>query len=93
MRRKAVRVDDFAINARVRQTLARRWIQHQSLEVGTTDGVVLVKGRLVMEPGGLEDPQEGFPRERFVRRLKTELAAIPGVVDVVVEFHRSDGSR
>jgi len=87
-----VSAEDFAINARVRQALARRWIRHQGLEVGTTDGVVLVKGRLDMEPGGPDVPGEDFPQERLVRRLRADLVAIPGVVDVVMEFHRSDRS-
>jgi hypothetical protein len=78
---------DFAINARARRAIARRWIRCDHLDVGTTDGVVLVKGRLELEPGG----PELVDRERLIRGLRSDLTAIPGVVDVVMEFHRGEG--
>jgi hypothetical protein len=78
---------DFAINARVRRTLGRRWIRPQRLDVGTTDGVVFVKGPLEVEPGF----REPFDRERLIRQLRSDLQAIPGVVDVVLEFRTTQG--
>lgn len=85
---------DFAINARVRQVLTRRWVRTDGLDVGTTDGVVLIRGRLEREPGGLtlsSDPDAG---ERFARRLKSEIKAIPGVTDVLMEIHETErGAR
>ena len=78
---------DFAINARVRRTLNRRWIRPQRLDVGTTDGVVFVKGPLEVEPGF----REPLDREHLIRQLRSELQAIPGVVDVVLEFRATQG--
>lgn len=78
---------DFAINARVRRTLGRRWVRPEWLDVGTTDGVVFVKGPLEVEPGF----REPFDRERLIRQLRSDLRAIPGVVDVVLEFRAPQG--
>lgn len=75
---------DFAINAKVRQVLARRWVIPEKLEVGTTDGVVLLKGHLEREPAG-PGTEDVDARGLFLRRLRTELKAIPGVVDVVMD--------
>ncbi len=77
---------DFAINAKVRQVLARRWVQSEGLEVGTTDGVVLLKGRVEREPGGGSAAGDGVARDRFLWRLRSELRAIPGVVEVVMDM-------
>jgi hypothetical protein len=77
---------DFAINARVRQVLTRRWVLTEGLEVGTTDGVVLIKGQLEREPGGLTMGTDADAGDRFVRRLRSEIKAIPGVTDVVMEI-------
>jgi hypothetical protein len=82
-----VTAPDFAIQARVRRTLARRWIQAEGLDVGTTDGVVFVKGWLEVEPGH----PVPFDRERLIRGIRSDLSAIAGVVDVVLEFHREPG--
>lgn len=77
---------DFAINARVRQVLARRWVIPHGLDVGTTDGVVLMKGRVEREPGGPVGTGAEDARERFLRRLRSEIKAIPGVVEVIMEI-------
>lgn len=85
---------DFAINARVRHVLARRWVQTDGLEVGTTDGVVLIKGRIEREPGGLTLASDTDAGDRFVHRLRSEIKAIPGVTDVVMEIHGAErGAR
>lgn len=85
---------DFAINARVRQVLTRRWVRTDGLEVGTTAGVVLIKGRIEREPGGLALGGDGDAGDRFVRRLRSEIKAIPGVTDVVMEIPSAErGAR
>ena len=76
---------DFAINARVRQLLTRRWVNRNGLEVGTTEGVVLLKGPIEREPAGVSSDQDPIAHEQFLWRLRTELKAIPGVIDVVIE--------
>jgi hypothetical protein len=77
---------DYVINARVRRVLARHWIEPSNLEVGTTDGVVVLKGRLALE---LEDGAcltDPLRCARVLRRLKADVAAIPGVHEVVMEL-------
>ena len=81
---------DFAINAKVRQLLARRWVRIEGLEVGTTAGVVVIKGCLEREPGGLSMGNDADVGDRFVRRLRGELKAIPGVADVVLEIRPTE---
>ncbi len=76
---------DYAINARVRQVLRRRWVRGDGLEIGTTDGVVLLRGPLELEPVSCREDEDSLDRERFLWRLRSELKAIPGVVDVVME--------
>ncbi len=83
--------EDFAVNARVRQLLARHWVRQERLEVGTTDGVVLLKGCLELEPGGAISLEDERSRQRFVQRLRGDIAAIPGVADLVMELHRAEG--
>ena len=81
-----MREKDFAIHARVRRALARRWVRADRLEIGTTEGVVLLKGRLETEPGDRADSAGNEAWGRFVQDLSRELRAIPGVVDVVLEI-------
>jgi len=84
---------DYAIQARVRQLLARHWVRAEGLVVGTTEGVVVLKGPLAVEPGGgtrLDDPLQ---RARFLQRLRTEVAAIPGVREVVLEMGSDLGTE
>ena len=76
---------DFAINARVRQVLSRRWVNLQGLEVGTTAGVVVLKGKLERELDGARGTMDREAYERFLWRLRSELKAIPGVSDVAME--------
>ena len=79
---------DYAIHARVRQLLARHWVCPDRLLVGTTEGVVVLKGDLAVEAGGgvrLDDPLQ---RARFLQRLRSEVAAIPGVEGVVLDLNR-----
>ena len=90
MNRKEAEFPDFEINARVRQVLARRWVVQHELEIGTTDGVVVLKGRLAREPGGPAAADCPEARETFLRRLRSELKGIPGVVDVVMELHDAE---
>ncbi len=80
---------DFTINARVMQILARRWIDMTGVEVGTTDGVVLIQGRLEREPKGWGEDDE-LARERFILSLRAQIRNIPGVADVVMRLHEGD---
>ena len=81
---------DFAINAKVRHLLARRWVRNDGLEIGTTNGVVFLRGLLCREPGGPLEEETPLARERFLWRLRTELLAIPGVVEVVMDVTDSE---
>jgi hypothetical protein len=81
---------DFAINGKVRQILARRWIRPEPLEIGVTDGVVLIAGYLDLEPGGVKDAAQPETRARLIKRLRSEIGALPGVVDVVIDLHQSE---
>ena len=83
---------DFAISARVRRVLTRRWVRAESLEIGVTEGVVLLKGFLAVEPGGGANLDDDAARARFLRRLRHDFLGIPGVVDVVMDLHRSEES-
>jgi hypothetical protein len=81
---------DYTINARVMQILTRRWVTLSTVEVGTTDGVVLIKGALEREPGGWEEADD-LSRQRFLHSLRTAVRGIPGVVDVVMELNAPEG--
>ncbi len=84
---------DFAINAKVRQVLSRRWVNLGGLEVGTTNGVVLLRGNLDREPGGPVEMETPMARTRFLSRLRSELMAINGVLEVemnIKETERTD---
>jgi hypothetical protein len=83
---------DFAINARVRQVLTRRWVRRDQLEIGTTEGVVVLKGQIEREPGTPET-EDDAARERFLHRLRSELKAIPGVVDVVMDTDSTERTQ
>jgi hypothetical protein len=83
---------DFAINARVRQVLTRRWVRRDQLEIGTTDGVVVLKGQIEREPAAVETEDPGA-QERFLWRLRAELKAIPGVVDVVMDTDSTERTQ
>jgi hypothetical protein len=88
--RDEVQPADFAINAKVRHVLARRWVRKDGLEVGTTDGVVFLRGNLDREPGGPPEEENPMARERFLWRLRNELLAIPGVMEVVMDVTDSE---
>lgn len=81
---------DFAINAKVRHVLARRWVKKDGLEVGTTDGVVFLRGTLEREPGGPLEEENPMARKRFLWRLRNELMAISGVMEVVMDVTDSE---
>lgn len=83
---------DYSINARVMQVLARRWVSLSGIEVGTTGGVVLIKGTLEREPGGWE-ANDDLARERFVHGLRSAIRGIPGVVEVVMELNEQENTE
>ncbi|MFH1143088.1 MAG: hypothetical protein V1774_00920 [Candidatus Eisenbacteria bacterium] len=82
---------DYAINARVRQVLARHWIHPESLQVGTAEGIVVLKGPLVVEPGGGVNLDDTVHRARLVQRLRSEVEGIPGVRQVVFQLDSGQG--
>ena len=74
--------DDFRINAAVRTTLVRFWIDTSHLDHGAINGVIYLRGRLCKElvrSNENEDESIVF----LARRLERELKNIRGVRDVV----------
>ena len=84
-------VSDVVINARARRVLARHWVAPEGLEVGTTDGVVVVKGRLVLEPEGGAGLGDLLRRARLLQGLRSELAGIAGVRQVLIDVDGGQG--
>jgi len=81
---------DFAINAKVRQLLNRRWVNLAGLEVGTSDGAVFLRGQLEREPGGSVESETPMARDRFLHRLRNEIKAISGVLEVVMDIDETE---
>ncbi|MCK4414093.1 MAG: hypothetical protein KAY32_11160 [Candidatus Eisenbacteria sp.] len=82
--------EDYAIHARVHQLLQRHWIRSERLAVTTADGVVVLSGALAVEPGGGVDLKDATRCTRFLYRLRADVAAIPGVQDVVLNLEYSE---
>jgi len=80
---------DIAIQARVRQALARRWVRIDQLEIGVTEGVVLLRGCLDVEPGGAPEGDAPPACARLARRIERELRSLPGVLDVVMDIQHA----
>ena len=82
---------DSKIQARVRILLARRWVDLQSVTIGTTNGVVYIGGQLrtTGSPGGGTETELPARREVFEQRIRREIAAIPDVRDVVFRLHHN----
>lgn len=80
--------NDFAIHARVRRLLTRRWIRTDCLEIGTTQGVVLLKGRLEAIPGAPRQGDGSWQRE--VQELAVAIRALPEVVDVAMQLREPE---
>jgi hypothetical protein len=80
-----VPTEDFRINATVRTTLVRFWIDTSKLDHGAINGVVYLRGRLIREisrtSGNDENEEESVTL--LARRLERELKNIRGVRDVV----------
>ena len=84
---------DYRINAEVRRHLVSRWVDIQQLQLGTTNGVIYVIGKLDTT---MEDPrrrlEEGAGRlsaERVLRlamHLERELRGIRDVRDVIFKL-------
>ena len=87
-------VEDFRINAAVRTTLVRFWIDTSKLDHGSVNGVVYLRGRLRKETlrVGEEDPRDES-LAFIARRLDRELRTIHGVRDVVCDFENLKRAR
>ena len=88
LRRWNLNGSDFAIQARVRRLLARHRMRTDCLEIGTTQGVVVLKGRLERAPGVPRREDDDWERE--VRELAAAIRALPDVVDVATQLHEPE---
>ena len=86
-------VVDYRINAEVRRHLVSRWVDVAEIQIGTTNGVVYLLGRL---DTSMEDPERntgGSRRQvalvrllRLAMQLERELRKLRDVRDVVFKF-------
>lgn len=86
-------VVDYRINAEVRRHLVSRWVDVAEIQIGTTNGVVYLLGRLDTT---MEDPERnaGSSRRqaalvrllRLAMQLERELRKLRDVRDVVFRF-------
>jgi hypothetical protein len=87
----AVSAQDYRVNAEARRLLVSRWVDVAALQIGTTNGVIYVLGRLDTT---VEDPHKrDDARQRSVERLlilvsalEKDLRRIRDVRDVVLKF-------
>ncbi len=77
---------DSRIQGRVRLLMSRKWVDLNSLTIGTTNGVVYLGGglRITSEPDEAERSPGG---KSWLGRLRQEICSIPEVNDVVFQFH------
>lgn len=83
---------DSRIQARVRILLARRWIDLQSVTIGTTNGVVYLGGNLRTAGGPgdtLPGAQAGNPGA-WLNRIRKEISEIAEVRDVVFQLQNME---
>jgi hypothetical protein len=79
---RIVPTEDFRINAAVRTTLVRFWVDTSQIDHGAINGVVYLRGRLTKELSrNQQDEDESIAF--LARRLERELKNIRGVRDVV----------
>lgn len=85
-------VQDYRINAEARRLLTSRWIDVSLLQVGTTNGVIYILGRLDTT---MEDPHKREERRRvaaadrlvtLVASLEKDLRRLRDVRDVVLKL-------
>jgi hypothetical protein len=87
-----VPIEDFRINAAVRTTLVRFWIDTSQIDHGAINGVIYLRGRLTKEL--MRTQQEQDESIAFLaRRLERELKNIRGVRDVVYDLDNLTKSR
>lgn len=80
-------VDDFRINAAVRTTLVRFWLDTSNIDHGSVNGVVYLRGQLrrqTLRSRGGDSGDAGLAR--VAPLLDREIRAIQGVRDVVWDF-------
>jgi len=83
-------VQDYRINAQVRQVLVRKGLELHRIEHGVTNSVIYIRGTLrsyLNAPS--DDPSQARLDEiTLVTRLERSLRALPGVRDVVFDLDR-----
>jgi hypothetical protein len=90
--KRIVPTEDFRINAAVRTTLVRFWIDTSQIDHGAINGVVYLRGRLTKELS--RSHQEDEESIAFLaRRLERELKNIRGVRDVVYNLDNLTKTR
>jgi len=83
-------VEDYRLNAQVRQLLVRRGIELNRIEHGVTNRVIYLRGTFRSYlVGESDDPsQSRLDEMTLVTRLERALRALPGVRDVVFDLDR-----
>ena len=71
---------DFRINAAVQNILGRRRVSTGTMDFGTTNGVVYVRGSLLATVPAAKDPAGGG----LLQDIEREIRTVPGVRDVVL---------
>jgi len=87
-------IEDYRINAFVRATLVRRWIDTSRVDFGTSNGVVYVRGvlRRIYGRRQTEEDQDVDDILSLVRRVEKEIRSIPTVKDVVFKLDNLEKS-
>ena len=83
---------DFRINASVMTVLTRRWVDTARLDVGTTNGVVYIRGAVPPQAPNAPATTAG---SALLGDIEREIRSLPGVRDVVfgVNGWRKSGGR
>jgi len=81
-----VQFEDFRINASVRTLLIRQWIDTTTLDHGTMNGIVYLRGSLRRELLRSSQKEQESPEESLrllAMRLERQIRGVRGVRDVV----------
>jgi hypothetical protein len=94
-------VEDFRINAFVRQVLSRNWVNLQAVKYGAVAGVVYFHGRFEklriksedLDPQGHAAPEVVAEDLALLQRVEKEVRRNPMVNDVVFRFENFRKNR